>query len=101
MANLKYMTADQNKKARYDALVKARKACSACSGLENPSVCHRGNFDCDEIGAWSKWQGNLNAELMVIGQDWGDVAWFVRERGGSSSTSPTDRTLVRLLGSIG
>src|SRR5262245_13926362 len=66
-----------------------------------PSVCHGGDFDCDEIGAWSKWQGNLNAELMVVGQDWGDVGWFVRERGGSTSTSHTNKTLVKLLGSIG
>ena len=83
------------------ALVEARKACRACTGLTNPSVCHGGVFDCDEIGAWSRWQGNRDAELMVIGQDWGDVARFVRERGGSTNTSKTNMTLVKLLGSIG
>jgi DNA polymerase len=89
------------KAARYNALVEARKACHACTGLTNPSVCHGGVFDCDEIGAWSRWQGNVDAELMVIGQDWGDVAWFVREKGRSTNTSKTNTTLVRLLASIG
>jgi len=89
------------KTARYSALVEARKLCRACIGLTNPSVCHGGVFDCDEIGAWSRWQGNLDAELMVIGQDWGDVASFVREKGGSTNTSKTNTTLVELLASIG
>jgi hypothetical protein len=83
-----------SKGVRYRNLVRARKACRACDGLTNPSVCHDGVFDCDEMGAWSQWQGNLDTELMVIGQDWGDVAWFVRERGGSTNTSKTNTTLV-------
>jgi DNA polymerase len=95
------VTDSQVKRARYNALVEARKACRACAGLTNPSVCHGGTFDRDEVGAWSRWQGNLDANLMVIGQDWGDVAWFVREAGCSTSTSQTNRTLVKLLGDAG
>lgn len=95
------MIGRDNKRMRYDALVAARKACHACSGLTNPSVCEGGVFDCDEIGAWSRWQGNCDAKLMVVGQDWGDVAWFVREKGRDTSASTTNRTLVELLGSVG
>jgi len=68
------------KKAKYDALIEARKSCRACVDLVNPSVCQDGAFDCNAIGAWSKWQGNLDAPVMVIGQDWGDVAWFPERR---------------------
>jgi len=95
------MTERDSKGTRYDALVKARKACRACSDLTNPSVCKGGAFDSDAIGAWSRWQGNLGAELMVVGQDWGDVDWFVRAEGRPTNTSTTNRTLVKLLGSVG
>ncbi|MGH8614036.1 MAG: uracil-DNA glycosylase family protein [Gammaproteobacteria bacterium] len=92
---------DNSKLARYAALVKARKACRVCTGLTNPSDCDGGVFDCAEIGAWSLWQGNLDAELMVIGQDWGDVAWFRRASGLPTSTSTTNKTLVDLLVAAG
>jgi uracil-DNA glycosylase family 4 len=92
---------DVDKGKQYAALVQARKQCRACAELTNPSACREGVFDCDEVGAWSTWQGNLNARLMVVGQDWGDVDWFVRERGQSTNTSQTNRTLVKLLGIAG
>jgi DNA polymerase len=38
---------------------------------------------------------------MLVGQDWGDVEWFVREKGRSTDTSTTNRTLLRLLDVIG
>jgi DNA polymerase len=95
------MDAPTPKVLSYTNLVKARKECRACEGLTNPSVCQGGDFDCDEIGAWSEWQGNLDAPLMVVGQDWGDEAWFVREKGKTTSTSVTDKTLIRLLDSVG
>jgi DNA polymerase len=27
------------------------------------------------IGPWTQWQGNLNAELMIVGQDWGGTEY--------------------------
>ncbi len=92
---------DPTKKTRYEALVKDRKACHVCTGVTNPSAIEGGRFDCDEIGAWSLWQGNLNAEVMVVGQDWGDVDWFLRVDGRPTSTSKTNTTLVELLASAG
>jgi DNA polymerase len=89
------------KEPAYRALVEARKTCRACAGVVNPSSCHDGRFDCEEVGAWSAWQGNLDAPLLAVGQDWGDVDWFLRESGKSTSTSVTNKTLIRLLQSIG
>jgi uracil-DNA glycosylase family 4 len=88
---------DNGKLARYQALVQLRKACHACTGVTNGSAIERGVYDCNEIGAWSLWQGNLNAEVMVVGQDWGDVGLFIRAKGYPTSTSPTNTTLVELL----
>jgi uracil-DNA glycosylase family 4 len=83
-----------SKPARYASLVAKRKACRECPGLTNQSDC--GIYDKhDEIGAWSRWQGNLDAELMVVGQDWGDVDCFIRTEG--RPIYGTNMTLVDLL----
>ena len=70
-----------SKDVRYEQLVKCRKACSLCSALENPSRCEQGHYDSRHIGPWSQWQGHLNAELMVVGQDWGDTNYFIKNQG--------------------
>lgn len=85
----------------YAALVENRKDCRMCQDLINPSVCAGGKFDTNHIGPWTKWQGNINAQLMVVGQDWGDVRYFVNNQGRESASNPTNKNLVRLLESIG
>ena len=40
--------------------------------LKEPSEIENGKYDKeDSIGPWSLWQGNLEAQILVIGQDWG------------------------------
>ena len=85
----------------YAELVARRKACRACAGLTNPSAVDDGAFDSDQIGPWSRWQGNLSADLMLVGQDWGDTRYFRRFRGLDDDKNPTNRTLMKLLQSIG
>ena len=62
-------------------LVTARKACHLCSGLTNPADVDGGRLNSEHIGAWSLWQGNLDAPVMVVGQDWGDTTYFIRNGG--------------------
>lgn len=90
-----------SKAERYQVLVQSRKACHNCSGLTNPTDCANGAFDSNHIGPWSRWQGNLNAKLMIVGQDWGDTAYFLNNAGVESPKNPTNYNLVRLLASIG
>jgi uracil-DNA glycosylase family 4 len=85
----------------YSELVTSRKACRRCSGLTNPSVCEGGRLDSDHIGPWSRWQGNLDAQLMIVGQDWGDTRYLLQNSGLEKPGNPTNRTLASLLGSIG
>jgi uracil-DNA glycosylase family 4 len=67
--------------------------------LTNPSTLQ---FDSDEIGPWTLWQGNLDAEILVVGQDWGDVEFFVRHAGNEVGVpNPTNKALQRLLASTG
>lgn len=93
------MTTD--KQAAYRNLVERRKACMACQGLTNPSVYCGGRYDSNEIGPWSLWQANLRATVMIVGQDWGDVAAFERQEGRDLPNSATNATLIDLLHGIG
>ncbi|MBO09079.1 MAG: hypothetical protein CL478_12605 [Acidobacteria bacterium] len=85
----------------YEQLVQKRKTCSLCSELVNPSQCERGHHDSNHIGPWSRWQGNLDAEIVVVGQDWGDTDYFIKNHGVDAKDNPTNNMLRELLLSIG
>jgi hypothetical protein len=42
----------------------------------------------------------LNADLMVVGQDWGGKKYFLKHKGCEKDTNATNRNLQRLLQSI-
>lgn len=86
-----------NKLQEYAELVAARKACHRCRELTNPADIDGGRLDSNDIGAWARWQGNLDAALVVVGQDWGDTAYFVRHGGQEGPRNPTNLALVELL----
>ena len=95
---------DLTKQDRYAQLVTARRACTACATLKltNPSRCEGGIYDTSgHIGPWSQWQGNLNANLMVIGQDWGGVEYFTDKRGLEQDNNETNSRLIELLDGVG
>jgi hypothetical protein len=84
----------------YSNLVAMRKSCSRCTGLTNPADVQGGCLDSDEIGPWSRWQGNIGARLMVVGQDWGGINYFTQYSGVEGPNNPTNNALVCLLASI-
>lgn len=87
-----------NKKETYINLVCQRKDCRSCSGLINPADHENGNYDSSEIGPWTLWQGNLSANVMIVGQDWGDKAYFTKWKGADQpSGNPTNANLQKLL----
>jgi uncharacterized protein YfaA (DUF2138 family) len=50
-------------------LVDKQKSYIFPEGLANPSEVLNRIYDEDnQIGLWSKWQGNLKADIMLIGQ---------------------------------
>lgn len=89
------------KTQRYSNLVQARKACHLCEGLRNPAEVDNGRLDSDHIGPWCRWQGNFEAPLMVVGQDWGDERYLRDNSGVEKPNNRTNATLVKLLGTIG
>jgi len=90
------------KRVAYRALVEERKSCARCAalGLTNPASPELRYLDSDQIGPWTRWQGDLNADLIVVAQDWGDVAGFIRQS-GVDNESATNRMLCMLLAHAG
>lgn len=97
------------KQERYFNLVNDRKNCRQCrgtdkKGLLNPAECNK-DHDSNHIGPWSRWQGNLDAKILVVGQDWGDVKYYEDNHGFDKTNSksdnhyenPTNQTLRVLL----
>lgn len=85
------------KQERYEQLVIKRKAHTFSEGLQNPSTINDGEFDRHvHIGAWSQWHGNIDAQILVIAQDWGDVECFIRNKGEEDDKNPTNKNLQAL-----
>lgn len=92
------------KQIAYSRLIEQRKECRLCCdlGLTNPNACSRDIDDqMGHIGAWTQWQGNLDANLMVVGQDWGGTDYYNEHHGQDEDTNPTNKRLRDLLASIG
>ena len=79
--------------AMYRELVARRKAHVFPVGLLNPSKIEDGRFDSQHLGPWSRWQGDLNAEVVIVGQDWGDQAYFIKNEGIDSDKEQTCKNL--------
>lgn len=95
------MTNNRVKSQAYAQLVADRKKCRRCVGLRNAASRSLAKFDSDEIGPWSRLHGDLNAELMIIGQDWGTVDYYKKNEGLDDLRNSTMQTLELLLNGIG
>ncbi|MEZ4940666.1 MAG: uracil-DNA glycosylase family protein [Saprospiraceae bacterium] len=89
------------KQEKYRQLVNLRLQEIFPPGLQNPSQIEAGKFDCAQLGPWSLWQSDLNAEMLIIGQDWGDENYFLMNKGRDTDDNPTNQNLRKLLASIG
>ena len=90
-----------SKQEQYNLLVAKRKTCRLCVGLCNPAEPKLQHFDSDQIGPWSRLHGDLNAQLMIVGQDWGDVIYYNDNNGLDRLDNPTMNNLEKLLNHIG
>lgn len=87
-----------DKKIKYQDLVKDRKNCSLCFEKKfiNQSEIKNGEFDTCEIGNYSTWANSLNAEVIIVGQDYANQEIFIRDKGDiepktlDENSSPND-----------
>lgn len=85
--------------SEYGALVTARKACRACIQRSPGKIrsCAEFDFDPDVISHWEPWLGHRRPKLLAVGQDFGNIDYFVRNRGRDEPNNKTNDNLRRLL----
>ena len=83
----------------FDALVAARKACRICVEKSPGKLrsCAEFEFDPAVVSHWEQWLGHRDPKLLVVGQDFGNVGYFVRNRGRDEPHNPTNENLYQLL----
>ena len=67
-----------DKKNRYASLVEKRKSFLFHNDLKNPSQT---NFDTQEIEPWANLKNDLDAEIMIIGQEFCDYKTYIKTEG--------------------
>jgi uracil-DNA glycosylase len=96
-------TSGQEREAEYAALVAARKSCRICIERSPGSIrsCAEFAFDPPVVSLWEQWLGHKRPRLLVVGQDFGNVAYFVRNRGCDEPGNKTNENLKTLLAAAG
>jgi hypothetical protein len=84
-------------------LVAARKACRICVERSPGRIrsCAEFDYDPDVVSHWEQWLGHRTPKLLLVGQDFGNVDYFVRHRGHDEPHNPTNDNLQRLLAAAG
>ena len=83
-----------NKEQVYKDFVEQRKQCHCCKDLKNPADYPE--YDTKEIGPWSQWQNRLDTEILLVGQDWGDINSFEKTGGREENENRTNKNLHQL-----
>jgi hypothetical protein len=83
----------------FAALVAARKACRICVERSPGKIrsCAEFEFDPDVVSHWEQWLGHRRPKLLVVGQDFGNVGYFVRNGGRDEPNNKTNENLYKLL----
>jgi len=87
----------------FEDLIAARKACRLCVARSPGRIrsCAEFDFDPDVVSHWEQWLGHRNPKLVVVGQDFGNVGYFVRCRGRDEPDNKTNENLYQLLTAAG
>jgi DNA polymerase len=83
----------------FEPLIAARKSCRICLDL-SPGKIHCGSsrkFDPEVVSYWSQWLGHPKPKLLIVGQDFGDIAYFDRFQGLDEPHNQTNENLYKLL----
>ena len=87
----------------FEELIEARKACRICVERNPGKIrsCAEFDFDPDVVSHWEQWLGHRSPKLLVVGQDFGNVGYFVRCRGRDEPNNKTNENLHNLLTAAG
>jgi hypothetical protein len=95
--------AGRERKDEYARLVAARKACRICVEASPGRLrsCAEFDYDPNVVSLWELWLGHRRPRLLVVGQDFGNVDYFTRNRGRDAPHNQTNTNLHRLLAAAG
>ena len=87
----------------FETLIAARKGCRVCIERSPGKIrsCAEFPFDPDVVSLWEQWLGHRTPKLLVVGQDFGNVDYFVRNRGRDEPYNKTNVNLHQLLSAAG
>jgi len=96
----------KEKKVKFEKLVAKRKEFKFSDPeLVNPSQIEGGMYDKENyLNPWDKWHGNLDAKILLIGQDWGSEEYYRNLKGEYDkdvTTNLTNANLRKLFKEIG
>ena len=88
---------------QFEKLIAARKNCRICVERSPGKIrsCAEFDFDPDVVSHWEQWLGHRSPKLLMVGQDFGNVDYFVRCRGRDEPNNKTNENLYRLLTAAG
>jgi DNA polymerase len=88
---------------KFETLIAARKGCRICVERSPGKIrsCAEFPFDPNVVSLWEQWLGHRNPKLLVVGQDFGNVDYFVRNRGRDEPHNKTNVNLHQLLTAAG
>jgi uracil-DNA glycosylase len=87
----------------YPALVAARKSCRICVARSPGKIrsCAEFDFDPELVSLREQWLGHRSPRLLVVGQDFGNIDYFVRNRARDELHNKTNDNLHKLLAESG
>jgi uracil-DNA glycosylase family 4 len=90
------------KEQKYFQLINKFKFCNLCGDeLLNPSNEYEKNGrKLNHLGMWAIWQGNINSEILIVGQDWGDDKYLNKFIVDGSDDDSTCKNLAERLKDI-
>ncbi len=86
-----------------ETLIEARRKCRLCM-TKDPSAIRNGSefaFDPRVVSYWSQWLGNEKPTILIVGQDFSNVDYFVSNSGQDEQGNKTNDNLKDLLGHAG
>jgi uracil-DNA glycosylase len=84
-------------------LVQARQKCRLCME-KDPELLRNGadlSFDRPVVSYWSQWLGNPKPLVLIVGQDFSNVEYFLANEGRDEAGNKTNENLRMLLARAG
>ncbi len=86
-----------------ESLIEARRSCRLCMEKDAGLIRNGAEFKCDQpvVSFWSQWLGHARPIVLIVGQDFSNVSYFLKHRGQDDPKNKTNQNLHSLLTKAG